>query len=354
MLLLTALTTPSPIPTTSSGVPISPIEFASYSRNSLEPPSPLTRTRSLDTPSPQTNRGDDEVGLEPDALSQTRDRKVSSASISSYLPMEKTPEQVQRARAARITRHLGDDVPPEILFRAASPPPPRHSPSPQFTSPSPPPGSPAEPMSAPPVPPMPHDLPGGTLHRPLPRRSASLRRKRPNEGIHRRLSLDMKVMPASSLHSSPSMSATVAARPSTAGGEKEGRMIRKSKSMWVRKVHSGEEAHTIELPRKTSVSSTRESFDVVASPAGNAPMTEKERIMNVKRAKKMTQVRCSLFLPVFFSFTKRVRSEYSISVTSPQRLSSRSPISHTTCLRIALNIACAVTRSPQSFLSPAP
>ncbi|TCD63388.1 hypothetical protein EIP91_005596 [Steccherinum ochraceum] len=281
-----ALAGPTPPPPEEVSPPGSPIEFAKLvlpdlSSTNSDPPS---RPHSLDMTSVHS---EDAIGV--DSNSPTRSRRTSTGSASISLSLEKTPEQIQRARAARITRHLGDDVPPEILFRAASPPPPRPS-SPLTPPPS---GSSALPMVAPEVPSRPPA--GGVVaahvlnSQTLPRRSASLRRKKEPSGINRRLSLDLKALNSST--TSPPMYAGLERRPSTSSGTKgakpEKRLVKRSRSMWVRKGRLDDGMEEFESLKKVATSPVRESFD--APSIAVEPMSERERVMNVKRAKKMTQ-----------------------------------------------------------------
>ncbi|KAI0778080.1 hypothetical protein BD413DRAFT_608745 [Trametes elegans] len=94
--------------------PISPVVFAWPEQNSI-PPSPF----SVETPS---------EGYAPDSACSPRDSITSESSrrssiTSTIFGAERTPEQIQRARAAKLTRQLGDNVPPDVLLRASSPPP---------------------------------------------------------------------------------------------------------------------------------------------------------------------------------------------------------------------------------------
>ena len=134
------------------------------------PPSPI----SLVSPSSES------IKKSLPALPHRRDSVMSSSSrrnstSSLGLSPEKTPEQVQRARAAKLTRQLGENVPPDVLLRAASPAPRSPMTSPSFVS-----LTLTEASSAA------HD-------RPLPPTPDELaKRPRPNRSVKRRLSLDVR------------------------------------------------------------------------------------------------------------------------------------------------------------------
>ena len=87
------------------------------------PPSPI---------SPATPPADESIkGFFPqpsrrDSVMSSSSRRDSTSSLG--LTPERTPEQLQRARAAKLARQLGDSLPPDVLLRAASPVP-RPSPS---------------------------------------------------------------------------------------------------------------------------------------------------------------------------------------------------------------------------------
>ncbi|KAI0651758.1 hypothetical protein C8Q79DRAFT_56320 [Trametes meyenii] len=92
--------------------PISPIVFSWPEQNSI-PPSPV----SVITPSEE---------YAPSSAPLRRGSSISSrrdSSASSIFPAQRTPEQVLRARAAKLARQLGDNIPPEVLLRASSPQP---------------------------------------------------------------------------------------------------------------------------------------------------------------------------------------------------------------------------------------
>lgn len=279
------LATPAPAPVIiqedtlvdSPQTPTSPIEFAKIltadNASSVRTPS---RSRSLEMTS--VHSGD---AMDVDPESPIDSRRMSIGSVSLSLPEEKTPEQLQRARAARITRHLGDDVPPEILFRAASPPPLRTSSSPLPSL------YPLEPMTAP----LDRTFPSAAISpvlntQTLPRRSASLRRKRGKEPVGRRLSLDLKALHGTST----SLTGVVGPRPSTSSEKLEKsdkRTMKRTRSMWVRKVFPEGDKMENGISKNEFESPIRESSDT-STPKD--PMSERDRIANVKRAKKMTQV----------------------------------------------------------------
>lgn len=93
------------------------------------PPSPISPvTPSADSPT----RFGFSSSSRRDSTASSSSRRNSMSSLGP-LPSERTPEQVQRARAAKLTRQLGENVPPDVLLRAASPLPRARAP---LTSPS--------------------------------------------------------------------------------------------------------------------------------------------------------------------------------------------------------------------------
>ena len=62
--------------------------------------------------------------------------------------------------------------------------------------------------------------------------------------------------------------------------------MKRTRSLWVRKVFP--DGDKVDNFKGDSPSPVRESFD-----AAKDPISERERLLNVKRAKKMTQVRLS-------------------------------------------------------------
>ena len=210
------------------------------------PSSPITFAR---PESAMSHRDVSECGLSSSAPEpQGRDfhglrRRDSTA--SSVLLADQNVEQVQRTRAAKLSRHFGTNIPPEVLLRAASPPPP------------------ASPLAL-------YPLPAPVLSaEELPRRSTSLRRrpKRP-----RPASLDIR--PSSGLFSAPTSPLGSPLQKS------EGtRTLKRSKSLWSKRPKTADGSENISR-------NANDDVDVIAS-----GLSEKQRIQNVKRAKKMAQVR---------------------------------------------------------------
>ena len=162
------------------------------------------------------------------------------SSISSDLPVEETRERIQRQRMERLARILGNGVPPDVLRRAASPSAEDSSSSSVYRT---------------------TDGAKGMSMEHLPQRSSSLRakisrRKRPQ-------SLDFATIRSSGIISAP---ATPMEPPSALPAG-----VRRASSVQAK----GSKSPLIE--------------DRVL-PQSSEPLTEKQRILNVKRAKKLTQV----------------------------------------------------------------
>ena len=218
----------SPTPSDIVGAPSSPITFA--------------RPESV-----ASNRDVSECGLStsaPEARNadfHALRRRDSTA--SSVLLADQNVERMQRTRAAKLSRHFGTSIPPEVLFRASSPTPP--------------------PASAPAVEP-PHILSSDRL----PTRSASLRHK--PAASRRPASLDI-LLPTPGLFTQPNSPGPL--HVPTNGPSS----LKRSKSLWTKrpKTTDGNENMTIQDQDLES---------------GGSGLTEKQRMLNVKRAKKMAQV----------------------------------------------------------------
>ncbi len=161
------------------------------------------------------------------------------------LSVEETRERIQRQRMERLARILGEGVPPDVLRRAASPSPEDASASPMYHA-----GDASRGMS------MEH----------LPQRSTSLRAKI-NSRRKRPQSLDFK-----NIRNSGALSAPVTPLDSSSGLSSPG----------IRRAMSTQARISGTAPITDSVPSQNVEVD--------GPSAEKQRILNVKRAKKLTQV----------------------------------------------------------------
>lgn len=121
--LRTSLTIP-PAAITTRPSPISPVEFSLPEKPPPVPPpdarvSPArddTHETAASGSATSLHRRDSVLSV---SLTTTVHRRGSTT--SSVLSPERTPEQVQRARAAKLTRQLGESLPPDVLLRASSP-----------------------------------------------------------------------------------------------------------------------------------------------------------------------------------------------------------------------------------------
>ncbi|OCH96501.1 hypothetical protein OBBRIDRAFT_7240 [Obba rivulosa] len=193
--------------------------------------------------------------------SSHRSRHDSTA--SSVLVPEPNPEQVQRARAAKLTRQLGNGVPPDVLLRAVSPA-----------------------VRADKRPSTAAGVANGRLldNDRLPQRSSSLRRGpiQPLRQARRRLSLDLRALAGMSSSTVPPID--VDDHSAALETAKMGKpFLKKSKSAWLaksmlRQEYSNEELH-----------STFEACDGDLDQE-KVPMNEKQRVAAVKRARKVAQM----------------------------------------------------------------
>ncbi|TBU35144.1 hypothetical protein BD311DRAFT_205132 [Dichomitus squalens] len=121
------VTSPLPESVTTQTSPISRVGFARP-----EKPLPgIDDAREAGVPSATSSSRRDSL-LSLSSIATARRRNSTSSSI---LVVERTLEQLQRARAAKPTRQLGENVPPDVLLRASSPPPRTPlAPSPSFSS----------------------------------------------------------------------------------------------------------------------------------------------------------------------------------------------------------------------------
>ncbi|KAI0094707.1 hypothetical protein BDY19DRAFT_901830 [Irpex rosettiformis] len=171
--------------------------------------------------------------------------------LSSTQQGEETRERVQRQRMERLARILGDGVPPDVLRRAASPSAESSSPSQLYQA---------------------ADGPRGTVSvEHLPQRASSLRakitsrRKRPK-------SLDFTNIRNSGIMSAPITPMESSPAPAPAG-------IRRASSVQAKATRNTSAAGDDALSQFSET---------------DGPSSEKQRILNVKRAKKLTQVMFTL------------------------------------------------------------
>ncbi|KAH9857872.1 hypothetical protein C2E23DRAFT_899459 [Lenzites betulinus] len=228
--------------------PISPIVFA-WPENNPIPPSPL---------SPVASENDSASGR---SLAK-RDSTVSSkrdSVASSIFPSERSPEQILRARAAKLARQLGDNIPPDVLLRAASPPPPR------------------SPLASPSA--VSFAEASLTLREP-PRRTASVRPPRDDRrDLKRPLSLDIRTFVRVADGAVPSATGRDAGRLGTISRAHKGAAPRPRTSGDV----DGKAAGLDEERESDLGSDWEDDFPGVRS-------LERQRALNVRRARKMLQV----------------------------------------------------------------
>ena len=184
-----------------------------------------------------------------DSLTSVTSRRTS---ISSLL-FERTPEQVQRARAAKLARQLGENIPPEVLLRATSPPPA----SPSIMS---------------------FAEASMELKGPAVRRSSSTRRAEQTRPKKRRLSLDVKTFMRE-----PNLRADVPFLSETL----KHRVLKKTSKL--RRPNTA--GATMESPKRhpPMAQSSDVDSDLEDDPE-LALAVEKQRALNVRRARKMNQV----------------------------------------------------------------
>ena len=286
------------IPSTStpSSSPITPITFA-WPSDSPFTAQPLSAAR---PPSPNIGP------LDTNPLTR------QNSNASSVMSLSQSPEHVQRTRAAKLSRQLGDNVPPDILLRAASPTPRSQSPLPsvppsppavQFQSSAPESSTPSQSV-----------LDSSSL----PRRSSSLRRRGLKRSAKSRLSLDIRAL-TGGISSGPPTAPLAPASPMSIAKSDKTPPLRRAKSLWIRKrlaetevTSEPEDIHTATLFRKGSMEFSS--------------MTGKQRMLNVRRAKKMTQASTLSHIPSsspcsppFSCLAISLRPHCSRSPTSPQQ-----------------------------------
>lgn len=265
------------VPSTSSlcsDVPYSPILFATSVQGTTSETSVLASSSPSSRQAPAEEHFDDSFR-----------RNSSSSSLCSIDITEQpvpSPEQLQRQRMAKLTRHLGDNIPPEVLLRASSPPVAQVQIQAR--------GSQLSLYSIR----NPHTVLSADN---LPRRTEGFAamatlRKRP-------ISMEFSGHRKSGALSAP---VTPLASPNSVSTDFD--TVRRRKTS--RTTVSGD-------AQVMQDSDTREDFALDSS----EPMTEKQRMLNVKRAKKMTQVR------TYLSFTYCIA--YAILVVRRQPTNSSVP-----------------------------
>ncbi|KAI0724445.1 hypothetical protein C8T65DRAFT_4221 [Cerioporus squamosus] len=237
--------------------PISPLAFPYSQTLAPLPASPVSPASASGDSGKQT------IGpSRRDSLISVSSRQRHDSTASSILVFERTPEQVQRARAAKLARQLGENIPPEVLLRASSPLPrsPLASPSTMSF---------AEWETQEPQAPARHS-------------ESSTKRGNHDRSHRRRLSLDVRTL----VRGSDSKDASLQAETS-----KHRVLHRKSKSSLSAKRRrpstAGAVVETVRRPPPMAQDS-----DIESDPDGDLarPLTEKQRAMNVRRARKMNQM----------------------------------------------------------------
>ena len=196
------------------------------------------------TPNASVPPHEEPVANDSDAQSIAhKSPKRRDSTASSILLADQNPEQMQRTRVAKLSRYLGENVPPEILRRAASPPPRSSSP----------------PLS-------PHIIVDeSALELCAPVQPFALANKRP-------LSLDASALKATNRMSS-AFSPSAPSSPTFPDAPNRTETLRRSRSMWAKR---GED----ELD---------EEFHQELTEHGCGVANEKQRALNVRRARKLTQ-----------------------------------------------------------------
>lgn len=262
-----------PTPLSSESPPVSPIEFASRSSGDIG----QSQVASLD-----------DAALETDVNSQgDHGMPLPNARLSEYanpgtdiLPLSKRRSSIS-SYPSRSTGHSGPsrildgDIPSDLVQRS-TPSQPRSS-------------SPTIPSSS-----VPSSTQPRTSFEQTPRRSSSMRGKMSEKSNEPRKRLSLDILALKTAVGSPVESPTITPRPASSPEPTEGgsgkRSLKKTRSLWMRKARP---EHEPELPRPSVDSSVpifspmRESFDTSVSVG---PLTEKQRMLNVRRAKKMTRV----------------------------------------------------------------
>ncbi|KAI0639308.1 hypothetical protein C8Q77DRAFT_1080504 [Trametes polyzona] len=257
--------------------PISPIVFSWPDKNPI-PPSPV---------SPVEVSEDQGV---PESVHSKRDSTVSSkrdSVASSIFPSERSPEQVLRARAAKLARQLGDNIPPEVLLRAASP-------------------VSRSPLSSPSA--LTFAEASLSIHE-RPRRTSSMRRARDDRESRkvpkRRLSLDIRAFVRISEPPVPSPSLANSERCSTVPPEDKHNLAR-SKTTGAHPARSYDTDGEETRPNGAPPAAVEQDSDLDLEWEDDLPgarALERQRALNVRRARKMLQVFGNEPPPALFQIT---------------------------------------------------
>ncbi|KAI0361732.1 hypothetical protein OH77DRAFT_1444543 [Trametes cingulata] len=260
--------------------PISPITFA-WPDNYPIPPSPISPVSTTDERAPEETHS-------------RRDSTVSSrrdSVASSIFPSQRTPEQVLRARAAKLARQLGDNIPPDVLLRASSP-------------------QPRSPLTSSSV--MSFAETSMTIREAPPRTSSTARRtKVDRRDVKRRLSLDLRAfvrIPEPPVPS-PALSDTDKYRgmPSPEEHRSAGREGSAPHTSTTRPYDTEPEEDTPDVapPAVERDSDLEADSDSDWDEAdGPRPLSrERQRALNVRRARKMLQVFGNEPPPALFQIT---------------------------------------------------
>lgn len=261
---------------------------------------------------PPARLGDGVDGLSPSIGVSRQDSASAVVSEPFCGPTSlRHTNQEQHDRPAKLER-VGEHVPQDILLHPSPSPPSSRLQSPtdsvmQMPSsllPSPPltasPTHTSTPHSLPGLlvpPPIPLEEPSVIppptpimlLNRDLPARSSSLKRRKGDTPTRRRLSLDLRLLTATT--TVPAAASTGTELPLTpqspanlSGTTKSAKRLKKSRS-WVKKVFVENEDIHVERVRKSS-----ESFH--SEDVTRRVMSDKQRLLNVRRARKMAKVCC--------------------------------------------------------------
>ncbi|KAI0757100.1 hypothetical protein C8Q80DRAFT_1265075 [Daedaleopsis nitida] len=250
---------------------VSPMDFAI-------PPIPASPVSPVSPSSRSGGSSRDTVG--PDRRNSITSVSTRRNSTSSLLTHERTPEQIQRARAAKLSRQFGEDIPPDLLLRASSPPPRSRPSSPSIMS-----------------------FVEASMELREPKRHAATT-KRANQDAKRRLSLDVRTFvrapalestnrPGNASPSAPLLSDTLKHRVLLKKSNSSGRSRRPTTA--------GSVVDTVRSQPTMTKDSDADS-DLDDDPDGQLAV-EKQRALNVRRARKMNQVFGNDPPPALFQIT---------------------------------------------------
>ncbi|EIW64745.1 uncharacterized protein TRAVEDRAFT_62215 [Trametes versicolor FP-101664 SS1] len=286
--------------------PISPVSFSWPELNPI-PPSPVSPV------APEGEYASERAHSKRSSTVSSRRGSVAS----SIFPSQRSPEQVLRARAAKLARQLGDNIPPEVLMRAASPPPPR------------------TPMSSPPV--MTLTEASLTIRQP-PRRTLSSRPSRDGKrDLKRRLSLDLRAfirVPAPPIPS-PSLSDT----------EDYSTMLSKSKhgwkgiGKWVPQAFRSDDAEPEESSPHVAAPDVAVDSDLDSDSDDDFPGSrarERQRALNLRRARKMLQVFGNEPPPSLFQITN-IPADATSGISAAAGMTHRRSDSHATTVSLPVS-----------------